>query len=81
MTLRAKFTCNGIADHRPPNYPNAIGSTEVSLSAIYSNSKEDNQFSEATPYGNLKMTITTETAKNFFKVGGSYYLDFTEVES
>lgn len=82
MTLRAKFQCLAVADYRPHHsFPNSKGYSEVVLTAQYSNSTEDNQFSEATPTGNLKMTVTTDTGKNFFVVGKSYFLDISEVES
>ena len=78
-TLRAKFQCQAIADYRPhQSFPNSKGYTEVVLNAQYSNSPEDNQFSEATPSGALKMTVTTEVGKNFFVVGKNYYMDFIE---
>lgn len=71
MTLRAKFTCESITKY--------VYNDQVKLRALYSNTKEDNQFSEATPGGELSMTITVN--KDFFKVGKAYYMDFTEVES
>lgn len=78
MTLRAKFTVLSIADYRP--YKGYKASTRVTLSAQYSNTPEDNQFSEATPSGELEMTITTDTGREFFKIGKHYFLDFTEVQ-
>lgn len=81
MVLRAKFLCNTVADHRPAKYPNAKGWTTVDLQAVYSNSKEDNQFSEATPSAHLTMTVTTENGKSFFQPGESYYLDFTKIDA
>lgn len=52
----------------------------VVMNAVYSskNNKEDNQFSEATPSGQLTMTISNPTAKGFLQEGMSYYLDFTQ---
>lgn len=57
-------------------------SKEVELMAVYSNEKntEDNQFSQATPSGTLKMMVTAEGAQKFFTPGKSYYLDFQECE-
>lgn len=81
MTLRAKFRVDSMIEHKPHHQVPTSGWTEVSLAAQYSNSKEDNQFSAATPTGSLKMTVTTETGKSFFEVGKNYYLDFTEASS
>lgn len=52
----------------------------VVMNAVYSskNNKEDNQFSEATPSGQLTMTISNPLAKGFLQAGKSYYLDFTQ---
>lgn len=81
MTLRAKFLCNSVADHRSHVAFKDGGYTVVSLSACYSSSPEDNQFSKATPTGSFTMTVTTDAGKSFFEVGKSYYLDISEVES
>ena len=70
--VRAKFSCNTIIENM------------VELSAVYGtddkDNEENNQFSEATPYGELKMMISNPDAKDFFQVGKSYYLDFQEAE-
>lgn len=72
-TVRAKFTCNSVKDE---------GSEMVKLSAVYGNddkdNEENNQFSEATPYGELEMMVSNPGAKGFFQEGKNYYLDFTE---
>ena len=54
----------------------------VKMSAVYSEDKntEDNQFSEATPNGELTMTISNPNAFGFLQEGKSYYLDFTEAK-
>lgn len=70
MILRAKFMCTKIEDYGTLK--------QVYLNAQYSNTKEDNQFSAATPSGDMKMTVTTEAGMSFFKPGDQYYLDFTE---
>jgi hypothetical protein len=71
--LRAKFSCN------------AIENDMVKLSAVYGNddkdNEENNQFSEATPYGELEMMISNPDAKDFFEVGKNYYLDFQEANN
>lgn len=70
--LRAKFYCHSI-----------ISDGMVKLSAVYGtdekDNEENNQFSEATPYGELEMMVSNPSAKDFFEQGKTYYLDFTEV--
>lgn len=68
--VRAKFLCD------------SIDGDIVELSAVYGTDDKDNednnQFSEATPYGVMEMMVNNPNAKDFFKVGKNYYLDFTE---
>jgi len=73
-TIRAKFYCTSVKDD---------GHSEiVNLSAVYGNddkdNKENNQFSEVTPCGEIEMFISNPGAKGFIKKGNYYYLDFTE---
>ncbi len=72
--LRAKFECTSVEGDK--SYE------EVKLMAVYGNNDEDNlennQFAEATPCGDLEMTVTNPKAQGYFKVGNCYYLDFTE---
>lgn len=69
-TLKCKFHCNSIITD--------TYSEEAKLSAIYARNeaenKEDNQFSEATPSGNLNIQVSNPDAKGFFKPGIEYYL-------
>lgn len=54
------------------------------LSAVYGttdkDNEENNQFSEATPYGELEMMIDNDGAKGFFEEGEEYYLDFSKAD-
>lgn len=72
--MRAKFQCLNIVQYD--------GWQEANLNAVYggSSNAEDNQFSQATPSGTLKISISNPKAKDFFKPGKAYYLDFKEVE-
>ena len=75
-TIRAKFSVWGVVKDTEYN------TERVELHAVYGNSDEDNeennQFSEATPVGDLHMTISNPSAQGFFEQGKEYYLDFTE---
>lgn len=68
-TTRCKFRCT---QAEKQDYGIA-----VSLTAEYSESKEDNQFSEATPSGALNMIVSNPAVDRFFEVGKSYYLDIS----
>lgn len=72
--MRAKFSVSSIIIEE--------GSEQVQLHAVYGtddkDNEENNQFAEATPCGELTMTIDNKAAQGFFKEGNSYYLDFTE---
>ena len=72
--LRAKFSCVSIK-------PDENGEA-VKLFAVYGtddkDNEENNQFSEATPSGEHEMYISNPSARGFFSVDESYYLDFTK---
>lgn len=72
--MRAKFLCDDVSTYKGTD--NEI----VKLSAVHGGDKneEDNQFSEATPSGQLQMTISNPAAKGFFETGKKYYLDISE---
>ncbi|WP_300440720.1 hypothetical protein [Christiangramia sp.] len=69
--VRAKFNCHYIQKHED-------GSKTVHMMAVTSGSEENESFSEYTPSGNLDIKIDKGEAKNAFKEGKDYYLDFTE---
>lgn len=73
--LRAKFTAQSVTDF-------GYGSKEVKMNAVYSSTRgtEDNQFSEATPSGELRMMISAKGAQDFLKAGKKYILTFEEAE-
>ncbi len=54
--------------------------TEVILSPVSSNSEDNKSWSEATPCGELKMSITNPAAVDALELGKSYLLDFTPAE-
>jgi len=73
-TLRAKFFCRKVEDN---------GNSEMAqLGAVYGtddkDNEENNQFSEATPYGELEMQIDNPSAQGFFEEGEEYYLDISK---
>ena len=70
-TVRALFTCREVVTRRTEHGEQ----TEVQLSAI-----NEGPFWEATPIGELTMTITNKSAASHFEPGRDYHLDFTVAE-
>ena len=71
-TVRAKFAVQSVTE--------TLYGTSVELSAVYSTSGENADFTDATPSGQLKIQISKgRPAAEVFKVGKAFYLDFTEV--
>jgi len=74
MAVRAKFQVTGITE-RPH------GGGEIEFTTIYDSTiPEDRRFQQATPWGQIKITIDNPAAKAFFKLGKYFYADFTEAE-
>lgn len=72
--LRAKFIVSHSTDYG--------GYDQVVMNSVYSQNRatEDNQFSEATPSGELKMMISSKGGRKFLKPGVKYILTFEEAE-
>lgn len=52
---------------------------QIKMSAVYSTSGENADFTRATPSGEFSIFIAPETkASTFFETGKSYYLDISE---
>jgi len=77
--MRAKFKVNSVK-RIPFTSQEGKYYEEVRMQAVCSADKnsEDNQFSEATPSGELTMNVSNPNAHGFLQEGKSYYLDFTE---
>ncbi len=76
MSFRAKFTVNSITDFGP-NYQ---GKT-VTMSPVYSDSKEDRSFALYTPSATLTMTVDNPVVMEELKIGTTFYVDFTPVDA
>lgn len=70
VRVRAKFTCSG-----------KEGNT-VFLHTVYSEDiqSEDGRFTQATPWGELRMNVDNPNASITFEIGKAYYLDFTPAD-
>lgn len=71
--MRAKFICDSVTNNRYPGQ-------EAKLSAVMGQEGENKDFNEATPAANLSIMIDNPKAKDYFKPGKEYYLDFSEAE-
>lgn len=71
MTIKAKFRCNSVSDD---GYK-----TQAKLQAVYATEGENADYSKATPYGQLEISIDKETkGADFFQPTKDYYLTFEE---
>ncbi len=68
--IRAKMMCQAAAE-------DDFGNEQVTLYAVYDDGKANKSWSEATPAGNLDLTISNPAAKGKFEVGKEYYIDVT----
>lgn len=71
--VRAKFKVSNITHHDG-------GSTSLEMFPVYSSdpNHENKSFSDATPSGNIKLSISQgRPAASMFEVGKEYYVDFT----
>lgn len=72
--LRAKFQCNSVQMYGDK------GVEIVWAHAVYGDSEDNKSWSEATPSGQLSMTISNPSAQGVLKVGDEFYLDFTIIK-
>lgn len=71
--VRAKFRCNSIEENE--------WDKKVKMTAVVGNAGENKDFNDATPGGNLEISVRGDVpAANFFEVGKEYYMDFTKAE-
>lgn len=78
MTVRAKFTCFGVA-HTQTSDPNGT-CARVDLMPVYGDGKDNASWSKATPAGKIEMWITNPSAIDQFEPGKDYFVDFTPAE-
>lgn len=79
MQVQAKMRVTGRAERNwsPGEKVDAI---EITLQPIYAESGPNKSWSQATPSGEVKLTITNPAAYEQFKIGGTYLLTFERVE-
>lgn len=53
----------------------------IDLTAVYSGSKENEEFFKLTPAGSIKLQTVNEKAAEQFEVGKEYYVKFEKVNN
>lgn len=76
--VRAKFIVNVNKDNGSTDP--AYKGSEISLSAVYSGSPENEEFFKMTPGGNITLVTVNPKAAEQFIVGKECYVDFTPIE-
>ncbi|MFW6027562.1 MAG: hypothetical protein ACOC91_02020 [bacterium] len=72
MTVRAKLCLTEIVEHA------GTGAKTLKFQAQYDDSiPEDRRFSQATPSGHVELYVDNPSALERFRLGESYYVDFT----
>lgn len=72
ITVRAKFQVDAITTRQG-------GYKEIKLRAVCSSTGENKDFADATPTGEMTMSISpNRPAGDVFKPGDQFYLDFTK---
>lgn len=77
-TMRAKMKVSGITQYGNPVSSEALAFTAVAANEYPADgSDENNTFAKWTPSAGLTMSITNPALLGQFKIGDTYYLDFT----
>ena len=71
--MRAKVKLTSITSRK-------YSGDELQFDAVYTNNKEDNSYSSATPLAQFKMQVNNPDLVGTFKAGASYYVDFTKID-
>lgn len=69
--MRAKLTVESITKDRYHE--------RLVLTALYSDNKEDNTYSDATPSARMEMVISNKNLHGKFNPGDQFYVDFTRI--
>lgn len=76
MPVRAKFFVRSKEEYAEPK-----NCGTVKMVPVMNGSEENKQFYKWTPSGEIVLMTVNEMAFAGFKLGASYYVDFTEAES
>lgn len=76
--MRAKFKVNSITQTANWNKPGGL-LYSLTLNPVTSGSEENKRFFEATPGGEIKLSVVQAEIGTHFPVGTEVYIDFTPV--
>lgn len=79
MTMRAKFKVTSITQTAHWNKPGESLFT-LSLQPVSSGSEENKRFYEATPGGEIKLSVLNAAIGQQFPIGKEVYVDFTPAD-
>ena len=81
MNTRAKMVCTSVTDstNGSTTAPEKHGE-QVTFTAQYTGSPEDNTYSAATPSASMTMLVSNPELYGKFVEGKAYYFDITEAE-
>lgn len=82
MAVICKMRCSGVNTKEGYYQKNKIISREVILSVVWSDDPKSDckKFADATPNGELKLTIDNPEASKQFTPGKEYYITIEEVK-
>lgn len=82
MAVRAKVRCTGRNESANLSSKGGPDSVTVTLQPVFGGDDDEanKHWSKWTPSGEIKLQITNPLAYEQFKVGQSYYVDFTPTE-
>jgi hypothetical protein len=75
MNIRGKFT---VRSHK--HFQSADPYVEIELSALYSNTPEDNSYAKSTPSGSITMAVTVPELIATLAIGKVFYVDFSPAD-
>ena len=75
MNVKGKFTVTKHTKHRQDDTY-----TEIELSALYSQTPEDNTYASSTPNGQITMTVTVPAVVDALPIGKAFFVNFSPAE-
>lgn len=79
MAVRAKVRCTGRHEYHGIGAEGGITQVEVTMQPVYDDGA-NGQWSKYTPSGELRLTITNPAAYEQFKLGKTYFVDFSPAD-
>lgn len=80
MSVRAKFKVQSITQSAHWDRSKGGSLYTVQLNPVTSGSDENKRFFEATPGGEIKLSVVSEEVGKRFPIGAEFYVDFTPAD-